>query len=103
MPTPSATSTPPSSRAARKEYAFSATADGQVIVSHAIEDSLDGTDRLRNIEKVQFSDGNALNIIVGTPRQWRRGCKRPTCLNGTAQDDLILGLDWRRHAERRCR
>ena len=51
----------------RGEYAFSATADGQVIVSHAIEDSLDGTDRLRNIEKIQFLDGGALNIIVGTP------------------------------------
>ena len=53
----------------RSEYAFSATADGQVIVTHAIEDSLDGTDRLRNIERVQFLDGGALNIIVGTPEQ----------------------------------
>ena len=69
----------------RGEYAFSATADGQVIVSHAVEDSLDGTDRLRNIEKVQFATGNALNIIVGTP-----GNDVP--LNGTAEDDLILGL-----------
>ena len=55
---------------ARGEYAFSATADGQVIVTHAIENSLDGTDRLRNIEKVEFSDGGALNIIVGTA--WQR-------------------------------
>ena len=68
----------------RGEYAFSATADGQVIVTHAVEDSLDGTDRLRNIEKVQFLDGNALNIIVGTPGN--------DVLNGTAQDDLMLGL-----------
>jgi Ca2+-binding RTX toxin-like protein len=69
----------------RSEYAFSATADGQVIVSHAVEDSLDGTDRLRNIERVQFLDGAPLNIIVGTPG--------PDVLNGTAQDDLLLGLD----------
>jgi Ca2+-binding RTX toxin-like protein len=68
----------------RGEYAFSATADGQVIVTHAIEDALDGSDRLRNIEKVQFSEGNALNIIVGTPGN--------DTLNGTATDDLILGL-----------
>ena len=69
----------------RGEYAFSATADGQVIVTHAVEDALDGTDRLRNIEKVQFATGNALNIIVGTP-----GNDVP--LNGTVDDDLILGL-----------
>ncbi|TCL64656.1 peroxidase family protein [Rhizobium sp. BK251] len=68
----------------RSEYAFSATADGQVIVSHAIEDQLDGTDRLRNIERVQFSDNSALNIFVGTPGN--------DTLNGTAQDDLMLGL-----------
>ncbi len=69
----------------RGEYAFSATADGQVIVSHAVEDSLDGTDKLRNIERVQFSDGGSLGIIVGTP-----GNDVP--LNGTPGDDLILGL-----------
>ena len=69
----------------RGEYAFSATADGQVIVTHAVEDSLDGTDRLRNIEKVQFLNGGALNIIVGTPGN--------DVLNGTAQDDLMLGLE----------
>jgi Ca2+-binding RTX toxin-like protein len=68
----------------RGEYAFGATADGQVIVSHAIEDSLDGTDKLRNIEKVQFADGGALNVIVGTANN--------DVLNGTPQDDLMLGL-----------
>ena len=71
-------------RGNRSEYAFSATADGQVVVSHAIEDQIDGTDRLRNIEKVQFLDGNALNIIVGTPNN--------DVLTGTSQDDLMLGL-----------
>ena len=72
----------------RSEYAFSATADGQVIVSHTVQNSLDGTDRLRNIERVQFLDGNALSIITGTPGN----DTGPTALNGTAQDDLILGL-----------
>ena len=69
----------------RSEYAFDATADGQVIVAHAIEDAIDGTDRLRNIERVQFLDGGALNIVVGTPGN-------DTALTGTAGDDLILGL-----------
>ncbi len=69
----------------RSEYAFAATSDGQVIVSHAVEDSLDGTDRLRNMEKIQFANGNALNIIVGT--------NAAETLNGTAEDDLMLGLD----------
>ncbi|TXR46370.1 peroxidase family protein [Phyllobacterium endophyticum] len=77
----------------RGEYAFSATADGQVIVSHAIEDQLDGTDRLRNIERVQFANDpaappntppSALNIFVGTAGN--------DVLTGTAQDDLLLGL-----------
>ena len=53
-------------------------------MSHAVEDSLDGTDRLRNIERLQFADGNPLNIIVGTPNN--------DVLNGTALDDLMLGL-----------
>lgn len=83
---------------ARGEYAFSATADGQIVVSHAVEDSLDGTDKLRNIEKVEFAGGGALNIIVGTPYsdnglapQGAAPLNQPV-LNGTAADDLILGL-----------
>ncbi|HEV7328881.1 MAG TPA: peroxidase family protein, partial [Bosea sp. (in: a-proteobacteria)] len=82
----------------RSEYAFSATADGQVVVSHAVEDSLDGTDKLRNIERVQFADGGALNIIMGTPYsdnglapQGATPLNQPA-LSGTASDDLILGL-----------
>ena len=71
-------------RGARGEYAFSATADGQVIVQHAIEDQIDGTDRLRNVERAVFSDNNPLNIIVGTPAN--------DVLTGTDQDDLMLGL-----------
>ena len=56
-----------------------------MIVSHAIEDSLDGTDRLRNIERVTFADNNPVNIFVGTAGN--------DTLNGTAQDDLLLGLE----------
>ena len=66
------------------EYTFSATADGQVIVSHAIEDSLDGTDQLRSIERLQFLDGPP-SISSSAPPAMTR-------LNGTAGDDLILGL-----------
>lgn len=69
----------------KNEYAFSATADGQVIVSHTIEDAVDGTDRLRNIEQLRFGDNSTLGIIVGTPGN-------DPALNGTAGDDLILGL-----------
>ncbi len=85
-------------RGDRGEYAFSATTDGQVIVTHAVEDAIDGSDRLRNIEKVEFAGGGALNIIVGTPYsdnglapQGAAPLNQPV-LNGTATDDLILGL-----------
>jgi len=85
-------------RGDRGEYAFSATTDGQVIVTHAVENAIDGSDRLRNIEKVEFATGGALNIITGTPYsdnglapQGAAPLNQPV-LNGTAQDDLILGL-----------
>ncbi len=86
-----------------RRYAFSATADGQVIVTHAVEDSLDGTDRLRNIERVEFLDGNPLNVIVGTPgndmplqrhgtgRPDPRACCAATCSNGLAGNDILVG------------
>ena len=75
-----------SSRATAPDTPSRATADGQVIVTHAIRASTStAADRLRNIERVQFATGGPLNIIVGTP-----GNDNP--LNGTAQDDLILGL-----------
>ena len=61
-----ATSIPPSSGATFREYNFSATADGQIVVTHAIEDAIDGTDTLRNIERIQFAGGESLNMIVGT-------------------------------------
>ncbi|KRR02770.1 hypothetical protein CQ12_06750 [Bradyrhizobium jicamae] len=67
----------------RAEYVFAGNADGTIQVTHAIEDSLDGSDKLRNMERVEFLDGS-LNIIVGTPNN--------DTLNGTPQDDLILGF-----------
>lgn len=67
----------------RSEYAFAGNADGTVQVTHTIEDQLDGSDRIRNIERLEFSDGS-LGLIVGTPND--------DVLNGTATDDLILGL-----------
>ena len=69
----------------RSEYSFAGNTDGSIQVTHAIEDQLDGSDKLRNIERLQFSDGGALNIVVGTTGN-------DTALNGTADDDLILGL-----------
>ena len=75
-------------RGNRAEYSFAGTDDGQVVVTHAIEDAIDGSDRLRNIERVQFADGAALNVIVGTPGNDTGA----TALNGTSNDDLILGL-----------
>jgi Ca2+-binding RTX toxin-like protein len=67
----------------RGEYTFGATADGQVVVSHAVEDSLDGTDKLRNVERLQFLDGT-VGLIVGTEAN--------DVLTGTTGDDLMLGL-----------
>jgi Ca2+-binding RTX toxin-like protein len=65
------------------EYTFGSDANGNVIVTHSIEDSLDGSDRLRNIERLQFLDAN-VGLIVGTAAG--------ETLNGTSGNDLILGL-----------
>ena len=69
---------------ARTDYAFSATTDGQVIVTDITELNLDGSDKLRGIEQVRFGATDTLNIIVGTAGN--------DTLTGTAQDDLMLGL-----------
>ncbi|HEY2875736.1 MAG TPA: peroxidase family protein [Reyranella sp.] len=65
------------------EYTFGSDAAGNVIVTHAIEDALDGTDKLRNIERLQFLDAN-VGLVVGTAAG--------ETLNGTAGNDLILGM-----------
>ena len=67
----------------RNEYTFGSDANGNVTVTHSIEDALDGSDKLRNIERLQFLDGS-VGLIVGTAGN--------DTLNGTALDDLILGL-----------
>lgn len=82
----------------RANYSFSANPDGTLVVSHTGGLATDGTDMLRNIERLQFADGSAINIIVGTPFSDNglppqgAGPLNQPALNGTAQDDLILGL-----------
>ena len=64
-------------------YRFGATSDGMVTVTDIGLDPIDGSDRLRNIERLQFTDGS-LGIIVGTAGN--------DTLTGTAGNDLMLGL-----------
>jgi Ca2+-binding RTX toxin-like protein len=69
-----------------QNYSFGANPDGSITVSHSIvSDGLesDGTDKLSNIEQVQFSNAT-LGVIVGTQGN--------DTLTGTAGNDLILGL-----------
>ena len=68
----------------RAEYTFAGNSDGSVQVTHALPGAFDdGSDKLRNIDRLQFLDGT-LGLIVGTSGN--------DVLNGTATDDLILGL-----------
>ena len=102
-PTPWPTSTPPCTRAPLAEYAFSATS-GWAGHRHRmrLEIALDGTDRLRNIEKAAVRRRPALNIIVGTPRQRhaeRHGQGRPDPRPG--RHDTLNGLRRQRHPGRR--
>ena len=70
-------------RGVQASYMFGATSDGMVTVTDVGLDAIDGSDRLRNIERIQFADGS-LGIIVGTAGN--------DTLNGTAGNDLLLGL-----------
>ena len=65
------------------DYAFGSTTDGMLTVTDVGLNPIDGSDKLRSIERLQFTDAT-LGIIVGTPGN--------DTLNGTAGDDLILGL-----------
>jgi Ca2+-binding RTX toxin-like protein len=65
------------------EYTFGSDANGNVTVTHSIEDALDGSDKLRNIERLQFLD-TSVGLVVGTAAG--------ETLNGTAGNDLIIGL-----------
>ena len=74
-------------------YSFSVTADGRLVVSHAVVDGIDGTDQLRNIERLQFTDGSYA-IIMGTEFNDNGGSganDRPV-LNGTTDSEIIIGL-----------
>ena len=74
-------------------YSFSVTADGRLVVSHAIVDGIDGTDTLSNIERLQFTDGTYA-IILGTEFNDNGGSganDRPV-LNGTTANEIIIGL-----------
>jgi Ca2+-binding RTX toxin-like protein len=65
------------------DYAFSGNAAGQVIVTDVGANPLDGSDRLSNIERLEFADAS-LGLTVGTAN--------PETLNGTSGNDLIVGL-----------
>ena len=90
----------------RANYSFSARADGTLVVANTGGAApLDGTDLLRNMEKLQFTDGT-LGIIMGTPfndnGSRRRVRPRPTGRSSTARHrrhHLRPGRD--RRAQRR--
>ncbi|MEZ0172253.1 peroxidase family protein [Microvirga sp. TS319] len=82
-------------------YTFATNADGSLVISHAnftppalpeeVNAVSDGTDTLRNIERLQFQ-GSTLNVITGTAGNDSGPSGQSPSLNGTAQDDIILGL-----------
>lgn len=85
-------------------YSFGINPDGSLRVTHetvsAVNDPLtgrpllsDGTDTLRNIERLHFTDAD-LNVIIGTPfnDNGQTGAANRSVLNGTNQADIILGL-----------
>ncbi|MEO9337692.1 peroxidase family protein [Mesorhizobium sp. SB112] len=85
-------------RDVRANYTFELNSDSSLVVDHTTfvepdqddgEDEgvprlrSDGRDTVRNIEKLEFTDGS-LNVITGTSGN--------ETLTGTAQDDLLIGL-----------
>ena len=69
---------------AASEYIFAGNADGSIQVTHTIEDG-DGSDKIRNIERLEFAGGQSFNIVMGT-------AGNDPALNGTNGSDLIFGL-----------
>ena len=65
------------------DYDFGLTTDGMLTVTDVAAVPLDGSDRLRNIEQLQFTEGT-FNLVVGTAAN--------NTLNSTAGNDLILGM-----------
>ena len=60
-------------------------------MSHAIVDGIDGTDQLCNIERLQFSDGSYA-MMMGTLFKDNVLCERRPVLNGTTNNEIIIGL-----------
>ncbi|WP_210168345.1 peroxidase family protein, partial [Devosia sp. Root685] len=75
-------------------FSFSLDADGRLVVSHAIEDGIEGTDTLSGIERLRFTDGTYA-IVMGTPFNDNGGANPATdrpVLNGTDANEIIVGL-----------
>ncbi|WP_051960051.1 peroxidase family protein [Devosia riboflavina] len=75
-------------------FSFSLDADGRLVVSHAIEDGIEGTDTLSGIERLRFTDGTYA-LIMGTPFNDNGGTNAATdrpVLNGTDANEIIVGL-----------
>ena len=75
---------------AASEYIFAGNADGSIQVTHTIEDG-DGSDKIRNIERVEFADGS-FNIIVGDNNPKTLNGTNPGVPPGNSGNDLIIGL-----------
>ncbi len=78
-------------------FTFSLNADGKLVVTHAVEDALEGSDTLSGIEQLRFADGTYA-IIMGTPYndnglpvQGAPPLNQPV-LNGTNANEIIIGL-----------
>ncbi|HWV22207.1 MAG TPA: peroxidase family protein [Devosia sp.] len=75
-------------------FSFSLDADGRLLVSHAIEDGIEGTDTLSGIERLRFTDGTYA-IVMGTPFNDNSGANPATdrpALTGTDANEIIVGL-----------
>lgn len=67
----------------RADYDIDVAADGLITVTDISLAPLDGSDRLRNIERLRFANGE-VGVVVGT--------EAADTLTGTNLDDIMLGL-----------